>query len=116
MSPILLKLLALLLIVLVEIEQSFGQQTICGPYLDMVLSETCTNGFNTRFKKSMEWNEQDNGDLDDELPFPYAGFPFLAKIHGGHVNAMAKSRYRRGIYDECCLKQCTLKEISSFCK
>ena len=50
----LVKLFALLIIMLAQMEASFGQQTICGPYLDMVLSSMCENGFNTRFKKSSE--------------------------------------------------------------
>ncbi|XP_028896541.2 LIRP-like [Zeugodacus cucurbitae] len=117
MSMNLLKPFALLLIVLAQFEHGCGQQTLCGPALDMVLSTVCENGFNTRFKKSMEWSVQDNGVMDDELPFPYASFPFLAKIHGGQVDTVAKSRRRRqGVYDECCRKPCKMSELYSYCK
>ncbi|XP_012159442.1 LIRP-like [Ceratitis capitata] len=117
MSSILLKISALLLILLATLEQSSSDQTLCGPTIDMVLSTVCENGFNTRFKKSMEWRAQENSAAGDELPFAYESTPFLAKIHGGQVDTVAKSRRRRqGVYDECCRKPCRMSELISYCK
>lgn len=77
----------------------------------------CLFFVNFKFRLNVgEWADQENGEMDAELPFAYANFPFLAKIHGGQVDTVAKNRRRRGIYDECCLKPCTKNEIYSFCK
>ncbi|XP_039951872.1 probable insulin-like peptide 1 [Bactrocera tryoni] len=119
MTMTLLKICALLLVLSVALHQSTGR-TVCGPALDAVLSTICVNGFNTKFKKSMEWDDLGSNALEDELVFPYARFPFLAEIHGGQVNALAKTRRHRdtaliGVYDECCNKGCTYNEIFSYC-
>ncbi|XP_018789533.1 PREDICTED: probable insulin-like peptide 1 [Bactrocera latifrons] len=115
----LLKICALLLVLSVALHESTGR-TVCGPALDAVLSTICVNGFNTKFKKSMEWDDLGSNALEDELVFPYARFPFLSEIHGGQVNTLAKTRRHRdtvltGVYDECCNKGCTYNEIFSYC-
>ncbi|XP_053955435.1 probable insulin-like peptide 1 [Anastrepha ludens] len=117
MSLNLLKIYALLLISLASFQHSAGQQTVCGPALDSVLDTICENGFNTKFKKSMEWDHHGNNELEDELPFRFAASPFLANFHGGQVDTLAKTRRRReGVYDECCRKSCTYSELFSYCK
>ncbi|XP_049314499.1 probable insulin-like peptide 1 [Bactrocera dorsalis] len=115
----LLKIGALLLVLSVALHQSIGR-TVCGPALDEVLSAICVHGFNTKFKKSMEWDQLANNAVEDELAFPYARFPFLAEIRGGQLNTLAKIRRHRdtivtGVYDECCNKDCTYNEILSYC-
>ncbi|XP_067613080.1 probable insulin-like peptide 5 [Eurosta solidaginis] len=91
-----------------------GQQPVCGPALDMMLDSICENGFNMKFKKSIEWH--DNTENADKLPFQFGSFPFLAKIHGGQIDTLAKTRRRReGVYDECCRKPCTYNELLSYC-
>ncbi|XP_012159441.1 LIRP [Ceratitis capitata] len=123
----LIKICTLLTTLLVCVQRSACEQSVCGPALDSVLSTICENGFNTKFKKSLEWddlgkndldkNYLDTKDLDDEMIFPYAAFPFLAKIHGGQVDTVAKSRRRReGVYDECCRKPCKMSELRAYCK
>ncbi|XP_017493941.1 PREDICTED: probable insulin-like peptide 3 [Rhagoletis zephyria] len=112
----LLKICALLFVLIASLHKSTTQRTVCGPALDAVLSTLCVHGFNTKFKKSLEWSDHGANDLVEQLPFPYANSPFLAKIHGGQVDTLAKTRRRRqGVYDECCNKGCTYNEILSYC-
>ncbi|XP_054734558.1 probable insulin-like peptide 3 [Anastrepha obliqua] len=112
----LLKLYALLLVLIVGLQQNTAQRTVCGPALDAVLSTLCVHGFNTKFKRSMDLDEHNGNELVEELPFPYANTPFLGKIRGGYVDTLAKTRRRRdGVYDECCNKGCTYNEILSYC-
>ncbi|CAD7003689.1 probable insulin-like peptide 3 [Ceratitis capitata] len=122
MSLSLVKICAMLLVVVVVLDQSAGR-TVCGPALDAVLKTICIHGYNTKFKKSMEWDDLGNNEIDDELPFGYATFPFLSKMRGEHINSLAKTRRHRdaenvakiGVYDECCNKACTYNEILSYC-
>ncbi|XP_017492344.1 PREDICTED: probable insulin-like peptide 3 [Rhagoletis zephyria] len=117
MMPLsLFKICALLLVLVASLQQITARRTVCGPALDAVLSTLCVHGFNTKFKKSLEWDEHGANELIEELPFPYANSPFLGKIHGGQVDTLAKTRRRRqGVYDECCNKGCTYNEILSYC-
>ncbi|CAD7003686.1 unnamed protein product [Ceratitis capitata] len=110
------RLFAVILLSLATLRSSFGDQTLCGPTIDMVLSTVCENGFNTRFKKSLEWRDQDNTSMVDELPLANGNLALFAKIHAGQVDTVAKSRRRRqGVYDECCRKPCRMSELTSYC-
>ncbi|XP_011183644.2 probable insulin-like peptide 1 [Zeugodacus cucurbitae] len=120
MSMNLLKIFAMMLVMAVVLPQSQSQRTVCGPALDAVLSTICVHGFNSKFKKSVEWDDLGNNEVDYELPFPYANSPFLAKIHGAQFDTLAKTRRHRdtvvtGVYDECCSKACSYNEILSYC-
>ncbi|XP_017494201.1 PREDICTED: probable insulin-like peptide 3 [Rhagoletis zephyria] len=111
-----LKICAFVLVISITLQPGTGLRTVCGPALDAVLSTLCVHGFNTKFKKSMEWDNLGSNELEPAMPFPFANFPFLAKIHGNQVDTLAKTRRRRGgVYDECCSKACTYNEILSYC-
>ncbi|XP_053955923.1 probable insulin-like peptide 3 [Anastrepha ludens] len=117
MSLNLLKICVLLLVLFLSLEQITSQRKVCGTAVDMVLDTICENGFNSKFKKSLEWDRHGNNELEDELPFRFSSFPFLGKFHGDEVDTLAKTRRRReGIYDECCRKGCTYSELYSYCK
>ncbi|XP_029408322.2 probable insulin-like peptide 1 [Bactrocera dorsalis] len=121
-----LKICAVLIVMAALLPQGQSQRTVCGPALDAVLSTICVHGFNSKFKKSVEWDDLGNNEVDYELPFPYANSPFLAKIHGAQFDTLAKTRRHRhtgtdtdtvltGVYDECCSKACSYNEILSYC-
>ncbi|XP_017461074.1 PREDICTED: LIRP-like [Rhagoletis zephyria] len=113
MSPNLFKICIFLLVFCSGLQQIIAQSRVCGPAIDAVLDTICENGFNTKFKKSMEWKDLDN----NYPPTRYASFPLLAGIHGGQVDTLAKTRRRReGVFDECCRKPCTYNELYSYCK
>ncbi|XP_017492345.1 PREDICTED: LIRP-like [Rhagoletis zephyria] len=115
----LFKICASLLLSFAFLQQISAERTVCGPAIDAVLDTICENGFNTKFKKSLEWDNLGHAELEDELSSRYAAapFPYLAKIHGGQVDTLAKTRRRReGVYDECCRKSCTYNELYSYCK
>ncbi|XP_017491456.1 PREDICTED: probable insulin-like peptide 1 [Rhagoletis zephyria] len=116
MSHNLLKICASLFVLFACLQEIIAQRTVCGPAIDAVLDTICENGFNTKFKRSMGWNDFGDNDVEDGLPSHYASSPFLAKIHGGQVDTLAKTRRRReGVYDECCRKPCTYNELYSYC-
>ncbi|XP_053955300.1 probable insulin-like peptide 1 [Anastrepha ludens] len=107
---------ASLLMLATLFQQCAGSQRFCGKALPEALDQICFNGYNTKIKKSMEWDDYTNNEVGVELPFTYAKWPFLAKVHGGEVNLKAKQRGRRhGVYDECCRKGCTYNELVSYC-
>ncbi|XP_011183648.2 LIRP [Zeugodacus cucurbitae] len=112
-----MKIFAFLTVLVVSVQHISGQQAVCGPAIDATLSVLCENGFNTKFKKSLEWDDIGNAESEELSPFGRMNFPFLAKIHGGQVDTVAKTRRRRdGVYDECCRKSCSYGELLSYCK
>lgn len=61
----------------------------------------------------IDYTESDTG--NDILPLSYSSF-FLDKLFEYNDNLLAKTRRRRhGIVDECCLNQCTMSELLSYC-
>ncbi|XP_011210854.2 LIRP [Bactrocera dorsalis] len=112
-----LKICAFLTVFIVSLQHISAEQAVCGPAIDAALSLMCENGFNTKFKKSLDWDDLGNTEPETLSPFGLMNFPFLAKIHGGQVDTVAKTRRRRdGVYDECCRKACSYNELLSYCK
>ncbi|XP_018789560.1 PREDICTED: LIRP-like [Bactrocera latifrons] len=112
-----LKIVTFLSLFIVGLQHISAQQAVCGPAIDAALSIMCENGFNTKFKKSLEWDGLANAEPEELSPFGMMNFPFLGRNHGGHVDTVAKTRRRReGVYDECCRKPCSYSELLSYCK
>ncbi|KAM7358414.1 insulin-like peptide 1 [Cochliomyia hominivorax] len=102
-----------------------GAKRLCGPVLVQVLESVCIDGYNSLItKKSVPLhNELDvldmYNEIEDDTPF-HSKTSFLDDLlMTDHVNTFAKTRRRRnllGIYDECCVKGCSLAELTSYCK
>lgn len=55
----------------------------------------------------------------DELALQYQALPFLAKLAPATAHRPRVRRdwtTRRGVYDECCKKPCSITELRSYCK
>lgn len=54
------------------------------------------------------------------LPIQYQSYSYLAKIAPDTVAVRSRVRRdwinRRGVYDECCRKPCSVQELRSYCK
>ncbi|XP_055838925.1 bombyxin B-9-like [Episyrphus balteatus] len=121
MSSFFIKLFSSWLFVLVVIfstttMHSQAAETYCGRKLGNTLDLICEFGFGTKLKKSVKLEPNDYySDTDEDMPFSFEKFPFLAKFQ---ENSLAKTRRRRygGIANECCDKPCTMDELRSFCR
>lgn len=65
------------------------------------------------------YNDQPIGLIDD-LPIQYQSYAYLSKLAPESVGLRPRVRrewlVRRGVYDECCRKPCSVQELKSYCK
>ncbi|XP_061395161.1 probable insulin-like peptide 3 [Musca vetustissima] len=90
---------------------------VCGPSLSQLLETVCVNGFNARVtkKSNVNLNLPNAKKLSDTM-LPYN--PMSHILFNKRTDTMAKVRKERlytGVYDECCLKTCSLNEILGYC-
>ncbi|KAJ8913946.1 hypothetical protein NQ315_015183 [Exocentrus adspersus] len=85
----------------------------CGSHLTTTLSLVCGGRYPTADKKSLgydlNFNEYDGeyNDVNDDLEFPFMSKE-LAK-------SLVPQKARRGVYNECCQKPCSMKELRYYC-
>ncbi|XP_066999137.1 LIRP isoform X2 [Anabrus simplex] len=88
----------------------------CGRNLSNALQALCNGVYNTMFKKSDKDSEMDDGYWIPAPPVPEEPlFPFSSRVNSAQLVSGSFRRQTRGVYDECCRKSCTLKELSSYC-
>lgn len=63
------------------------------------------------FTEEYEYTEQQ--DAPYEILSPVYNTPFLSKISSALIPQY--HRIRRGVYDECCRKSCSMSELQSYC-
>ncbi|KAM7356227.1 insulin-like peptide 3 [Cochliomyia hominivorax] len=83
-----------------------ASKRLCGRILVQVLESVCINGYNSHPTKR-----------SGNMTFEYYNGNYL--LTENHISAMAMTRRRRnllGIYDECCVKGCTLDNLALYCK
>lgn len=58
--------------------------------------------------------------LIDDLPMQYQTYAYLSKLVPEAATIRTRFRRewypRRGVYDECCRKPCSVQELKSYCK
>lgn len=58
--------------------------------------------------------------LMDDLPIQYQTYAYLSKIAPESMRGSSRVRRdwvnRRGVYDECCRKPCSVQELRNYCK
>ncbi|KAJ8675861.1 hypothetical protein QAD02_011647 [Eretmocerus hayati] len=83
----------------------------CGKNLANMLTLVCRGYFNPMFKKS----SGPEPESEDDYQWSYDdSYPWRSRAR---ANAML-GRFRRvtrGVHDECCLKSCSLNEMTSYC-
>ncbi|XP_014214291.1 probable insulin-like peptide 3 [Copidosoma floridanum] len=96
-------------------DKRLGADKYCGHKIPDTLSVVCKGAYNSMFKK--DGNQAGSDDYqyyDDGMPF---------RRRNDATNLLARLAYRRsrrqdqsnGIYNECCLKPCTIDELLSYC-
>ncbi|CAM1154164.1 Uncharacterised protein g11096 [Pycnogonum litorale] len=90
---------------------STRRQSFCGDNLATVIYLVCGGIYNTpASKKSYRndlWWPDENDDEDYNL--------FLTEKDAMSLLKNSHQRRKRGVYEECCRKQCTTKEIKGYC-
>ncbi|XP_077292780.1 LIRP-like [Arctopsyche grandis] len=106
------------------------RRKFCGSFLANTLSLVCRGRYNewlNNSKKDVAFGEMSGDDYAYEQSQEEPSWPFLSQQNaasflgtgsggssGGRI-AYGHYRYRRGIYDECCKKTCSLKELQNYC-
>ncbi|XP_063989420.1 uncharacterized protein LOC135168808 [Diachasmimorpha longicaudata] len=84
----------------------------CGKHLSNALQLICDGLYNPMFKKSGQGIEM------DDYPYMY-DFPFRTRATAntmmGQVSGKRFRRQSRGVHDECCVKSCSISELTSYC-
>ncbi|KAG8225997.1 hypothetical protein J437_LFUL003056 [Ladona fulva] len=88
----------------------------CGTNLSNALQLVCNGIYNPMFKKSPpgEFADPDNESPYWLPPLEEIQFPFRPKA-SAKVLIGSFRRQKRGVYDECCRKSCTVNELTSYC-
>lgn len=84
-----------------------NEKEYCGSHLATTLSFICEKGYNSypTTKTSHQFQKR-------LLQNP--GFPFVPKSNQ-LMSGKSFRRFRRGITEECCKKDCTFNELKSYC-
>ncbi|XP_017040461.1 probable insulin-like peptide 3 [Drosophila ficusphila] len=88
---------------------------LCGSNLPEALSKLCLYGFNTMTKRKldpMNYNLIGEGQLD--LGFDDRSL-LERMLTESSVQLLKTRRLREGVFDECCLKSCTMDELLTYC-
>ncbi|XP_015188910.1 PREDICTED: LIRP-like [Polistes dominula] len=94
--------------------QSMTLHKYCGQNLSNALGLLCDGVYNSMFKKSgqeMEIADYPFG-FDDSYPFRSA---VTANAMMGRFAGRRFRRESRGVYDECCVKPCSIQELATYC-
>ncbi|XP_011706685.1 PREDICTED: LIRP isoform X2 [Wasmannia auropunctata] len=93
------------------------QHKYCGMRLSSALQIVCAGNYNAMFKKNGQGQEMEMADY----PVTYELPPFLPRtkvLQGLFERRFDNRRYHRnprGIHEECCLRGCTILELTSYC-
>ncbi|KAJ3657700.1 hypothetical protein Zmor_009486 [Zophobas morio] len=92
------------------LNNSDSKKIYCGKNLSQTLSAVCKGNYNTLNKKSDIENrgravESQRGQ----------DFPFRNRAIASSLITNFRPRRRRGVFNECCEKPCSYKELSSYC-
>ncbi|XP_016965648.1 probable insulin-like peptide 5 [Drosophila biarmipes] len=101
----------LLLITLLGCSEASSQsQRICGPNLIETMMLMCPNGFSGYYQKR-------NSMIFDYVRAEGGDENAVSEDHHGRMNSLTGlRRIYRGIFDDCCLKPCSQKEMLEYCK
>ncbi|XP_031622182.1 bombyxin B-1 homolog isoform X1 [Contarinia nasturtii] len=113
-----------------DFSEGFGRgstKKLCGRMLVDALALICNNEYETIIhpsKRSDELFEEYYSDqpspLIDDLPVNYQTYAYLSKLVPDAPELRSRVRRewvaRRGVYDECCRKPCTVQELKSYCR
>lgn len=111
----------------VDYSDGFGQRSskrFCGKMITDSLALICDGEYETIVpmeKRSDEsFDEYNDQPAALNLPAKYQSYPYLAKIAPDTAAVRSRVRRdwisRRGVYDECCRKPCSVQELRSYCK
>jgi len=86
---------------------------LCGRFLVDALQLACGEGlgYQTLFQPTGKRSDGQNGAQENTWPFINS-----QKAHQVLSNSDVFHRQTRGVYDECCLKPCTMRELRSYCR
>lgn len=101
-----------------QLSEKRNARRYCGSTLANILSLVCKGIYNTKFnKKSYQESDSDEdyGFGQQQQYIEESKFPFRSRLNAAALVPGAFRRFSRGVYDECCSKPCSTKEIVSYC-
>nr|XP_017015855.2 probable insulin-like peptide 3 [Drosophila takahashii] len=108
-------LLPSLLLLVLMIGSAQCAMKLCGGKLPEALSRICVYGFNAMTKRTLD---PDNFNLIEAAPLGL-GFEDGSLLERLLVESSAQMlktrRLREGVFDECCLKSCSMDELLRYC-
>ncbi|XP_016966431.1 probable insulin-like peptide 3 [Drosophila biarmipes] len=108
-------LLPSLLLLILMIGSVQASMKLCGSKLPEALSRLCVYGFNAMTKRTfdpMNFNLVEAGSLD----LGFDDRSLLERLFlDGSAQMLKTRRLREGVFDECCLKSCSMDELLRYC-
>ncbi|XP_024084204.1 LIRP-like [Cimex lectularius] len=91
-----------------------SSQKYCGPEIHEALRVICNGYYNHMFKKSYNFEDDRmnvflEGEETDDL------IPINSKENALSMFSKNYFRNKKGVYDECCRKSCSISELTSYC-
>ncbi|XP_075215749.1 LIRP-like [Lycorma delicatula] len=87
----------------------------CGKNLVAALQLICNGVYNSMFKKSSYSDEINNEDWIMNTDIENVQYPFKSRASATALMPGTFHGRTRGIYDECCRKSCSVREMAGYC-
>ncbi|XP_055909384.1 insulin-like [Eupeodes corollae] len=113
-----IRAILMIIVCLVVVNLSTGEQRFCGNKLRNVIELMCPNGVNGyKEKRSLLPMDEELSTETTEEDFNFGLSLDMLPLMDNSNSMIAKIRRRRhGIAHECCDKPCSIKEIVSYCR
>lgn len=85
-----------------------GSSTYCGSRLSDALKFLCNGQYNSYFKTNKT-------PPPEEYWAPPVQLPFRERLRAAAF-LESRTRFTRGVFDECCSKSCTIDELMAYCE
>ncbi|XP_015588287.1 LIRP [Cephus cinctus] len=86
----------------------------CGKHLSNALQLLCNGVYNSMFKKSGQEMEMDDYPYNYDEAYPLRSRASTNAMMGRFAGVRFR-RQSRGVHDECCVKSCSVSELTSYC-
>lgn len=93
----------------------YTKRKYCGDNLSKTLSIVCKGNYNTLTKKSDVIEKKGYWSPIFNPEYEETRFPFTRKSRAVSMMKFYQRRRKRGVFNECCEKACSHRELSYYC-